>query len=133
MSKIQRKVWKKVRSPRQSEAGSRRRRGERLRLECRRQDGQIVIQVRNPGIPIPAATLSRIFERFYRADDARSRRSEGHGLGLAIVRAIVRMQGGNVLAESDERSTVVGFTLAGKASGPLSAPHRQALSARPGA
>jgi two-component system, OmpR family, heavy metal sensor histidine kinase CusS len=108
-------------------------RGDRLRLECRRQDSQIVIQVRNPGIPIPAATLSRIFERFYRADDARSRRSEGHGLGLAIVRAIARMHGGHVLAESDERSTVVGFTLARKASGPRSAPHRRPLSVKPGA
>ena len=71
-------------------------RGDHLRLKCRRQDSQIVIQVRNPGIPIPAATLSRIFERFYRADDARSRRSEGHWLGLAIVRAIARMHGGHV-------------------------------------
>lgn len=92
-------------------------RGQRLRLECRRLDDEVVIQVRNPGAPIPAATLPWIFERFYRADDARSRRNEGHGLGLAIVRAIARMHDGRVLASSDEHGTVVGFTIRHKMNG----------------
>ncbi|WP_254241325.1 ATP-binding protein, partial [Achromobacter insolitus] len=61
--------------------------------------------------PIPSADLPRIFDRFFRASQARAPRSEGHGLGLAIVRAIARMHGGEVDAASGAHGTVVGITL----------------------
>lgn len=60
------------------------------------------IVVRDQGIGIPAHDLGRIFERFYRVDQARSRSSGGTGLGLAIVRHVAANHGGEVLVESRE-------------------------------
>lgn len=63
-------------------------------------DGRAILTVRNTGLGIPAADLPRIFERFHRADKART---PGHaGLGLAIAQAIVRAQNGSITAESTE-------------------------------
>ena len=56
--------------------------------------------VKDNGAGIPAASLPRIFERFYRVDAARSREEGGTGLGLAIVRHLVSSMGGEVSAES---------------------------------
>lgn len=63
-------------------------------------DGRNRIQliVRNEGTPIPPQDLEHIFERFYRADQART--SEGFGLGLAIAREIAREHKGKLWAES---------------------------------
>ncbi|QDF98369.1 two-component sensor histidine kinase [Azoarcus sp. DD4] len=58
------------------------------------------LAVRNPGETIPAAELSRIFERFHRASRERERHGEGAGLGLAITRSIVEAHGGRVTVES---------------------------------
>lgn len=64
-------------------------------------DGQTAsFTVRDQGPGIPAADLPRIFERFYRADKSRDRKSGGTGLGLAIVRHIALSHGGDVEAES---------------------------------
>jgi len=68
------------------------------------------VTVHNPGTPIPPADLPRIFDRFFRSGQTRAPRSEGHGLGLAIVRAIARMHGGDVDAASGAAGTVVGIT-----------------------
>lgn len=57
------------------------------------------LRVSNDGPPIPAADRERIFERFTRLDDARSRDAGGTGLGLAIVREIARAHGGDVTVE----------------------------------
>ena len=61
---------------------------------------QVVIEVTDRGIGIPAAHLDRIFERFYRVDRGRSRATGGTGLGLSIVRHIARNHRGEVSVES---------------------------------
>lgn len=72
----------------------------------------VEVAVRDDGAGIPAAHLPRIFERFYRADAARSRAEGGTGLGLAIVRHLVERHGGTTHAESQlGRGTTVAFTL----------------------
>ena len=65
-------------------------------------DGTAEIQVRDSGIGIPAADVERIFERFYRVDQARSRATGGTGLGLSIVRHIAANHGGEVRVASRE-------------------------------
>lgn len=61
----------------------------------------VQVAVQDTGQGIPAEHLPHVFERFYRADRARSRSSGGSGLGLAIVRAITEAHGGHVAAASD--------------------------------
>lgn len=64
--------------------------------------GDLVVAVQDAGIGIPAIDLDRVFERFYRVDAARSRRTGGTGLGLAIVRHVAANHGGVVRVESVE-------------------------------
>ena len=76
-------------------------------------DGKWVqVQVRDQGMGIPADALSRVGERFYRVDKARSRAHGGSGLGLAIAQALVQAHGGQLWIESQEgQGTTVTFTL----------------------
>lgn len=65
------------------------------------QDAQSsTISVENPGEPIPADALPKLFDRFFRVDPARRRGSAGSGLGLAIVKSIAQAHGGNITASS---------------------------------
>jgi two-component system sensor histidine kinase SenX3 len=61
---------------------------------------QVVIEVQDHGIGIPKADLERVFERFYRVDQARSRTTGGTGLGLAIVRHVATNHAGQLQVES---------------------------------
>lgn len=65
-----------------------------------RDDNQVEISVRDDGPGIPPESLDRVFERFYRADRARSREQGGTGLGLAIVKHLIQAQQGKVWVES---------------------------------
>ena len=70
----------------------------RITVSLERDDGQAVLRVRDTGIGIEPADLPHIFERFYRADPARSR--QGTGLGLSIAQTLVEELGGHITAES---------------------------------
>lgn len=61
---------------------------------------QILVSVADTGEGIPAEHLQHIFERFYRVDEARSRKAGGAGLGLAIARQMVELNGGRIWVES---------------------------------
>jgi two-component system phosphate regulon sensor histidine kinase PhoR len=69
-----------------------------IAVAAHRGDDHVVITVSDEGPGIPEADLTRIFERFYRVDKARSRESGGTGLGLSIVKHLVEILGGEVTA-----------------------------------
>src|SRR5215813_7991572 len=69
-------------------------------VELSRRNGSAQLVVRDSGIGIPEVDLTRIFDRFYRVDKARSRELGGAGLGLSIVRWIVEAHGGSIDVKS---------------------------------
>lgn len=71
-------------------------RGSRVGVGVRADDDVVEIAVSDQGIGIAEADRERIFERFYRADEARSRRTGGTGLGLSIVKHATQRHGGEV-------------------------------------
>jgi two-component system heavy metal sensor histidine kinase CusS len=87
-------------------------RGAEIVVFVLQQPGAIRVSVQNTGPGIAREHLTRLFDRFYRVDSARSGSHENHGLGLAIVRAVAAMHGGTVFAESDDGATTIGFTVA---------------------
>jgi signal transduction histidine kinase len=76
-------------------------RGGRVLVEVDADGTEVTLRVTDTGIGIPSRDISRIFERFYRVDRARSRETGGTGLGLAIVKHVVENHGGELDVESE--------------------------------
>jgi PAS domain S-box-containing protein len=77
------------------------REGGRIEIVSRREDAhRLGVQVRDTGSGIPEESLEKIFDRFYQEGQAATGPTEGSGIGLAIVRNILRLHGGSIRAES---------------------------------
>jgi signal transduction histidine kinase len=72
---------------------------------ARQADDRVRVDIADRGIGIPARELRKIFQRFYRAGREMQRKTAGLGLGLFIVRNLVRRQGGRVVARSEGSGT----------------------------
>ena len=100
--------------------------GSTVQLRATGDGSTVDIGVADRGMGIPARDLERVFERFYRVDQARSRQTGGTGLGLAIVRHVVNNHHGEVLVESVEGEGTT-FTLRFPAGGgPIPLPNSEA-------
>jgi two-component system OmpR family sensor kinase len=73
-----------------------------VHVEVRRQAGQVILSVRDEGPGLSAEATTKVFERFYRGDQGRSRSTGGAGLGLSIAEAIVEAHGGTIEVSSPE-------------------------------
>ena len=78
---------------------------KKIILQAEQRDNEVVIHVANDGERIPADSLGRLFERFYRVEESRSKATGGSGLGLAIAQSIVQHHGGYIYAQSDDALT----------------------------
>ena len=74
--------------------------GGRVDVTVKKKDGWVTITVKDTGIGIPKECQERVFERFYRVDKGRDRKTGGTGLGLSIVKHIVLLYGGTIRLES---------------------------------
>ena len=74
--------------------------GGQLLVSVDRQEDNAVISVRDTGVGIPEDSVGHVFERFYRVDKARARKTGGSGLGLSIVRNMVERNDGQIRLES---------------------------------
>jgi len=86
--------------------------GGTITFSLKLKDETVILSVQDEGVGIPKKNISKIFDRFYRVDKARSRQLGGTGLGLAIAKEIVQAHGGRIWAKSkDGQGTIIFFTL----------------------
>lgn len=78
------------------------REGGTIHVRLKVENAHTIVEVSDNGVGIPSDALPHVFERFYRADKARSRSSGGAGLGLSIVKAICTAHGAEVCVTSEE-------------------------------
>src|SRR5262249_30716411 len=76
-------------------------RGGRIRLSLERQGSEAIVAVQDKRLGIPAHMLAQVFEMFTQVDRSLERAQGGLGIGLNIVRRLVEMHGGTIVAESD--------------------------------
>ena len=85
--------------------------GGAIAIRAEERPSDVLVAVRNSGATIAPEELPKVFERFYRVDRSRDRRSGGAGIGLAIVKQLVETAGGRVGAESADGRTTFWFSL----------------------
>ncbi|HEY7033880.1 MAG TPA: HAMP domain-containing sensor histidine kinase [Thermomicrobiales bacterium] len=86
--------------------------GGRIDVKTEHHGGKATVRVTDTGVGIAAEDQGRVFDRFHRADHARTRKTGGAGLGLAIARALIEAHGGQIgLESSPGRGTTVWVTL----------------------
>ena len=99
--------------------------GAEVVVRVRADEHEVVVTVQDHGPGIPRSARTRVFERFYKGDRARTRGVGGTGLGLSIARHVVEAHGGRIWVDSEEGSgSTFGFAV------PLAGPD---LAATPGA
>jgi CheY-like chemotaxis protein/two-component sensor histidine kinase len=86
-------------------------RGGRISLSAARDDEAVVFRIRDSGVGIPPEYLVTIFEPFTQVDRSLARSNGGLGIGLTLVRRLVEMQGGTVVARSEGRNRGSEFTV----------------------
>ncbi|MBM3789186.1 MAG: cell wall metabolism sensor histidine kinase WalK, partial [Acidobacteria bacterium] len=94
--------------------------GGEIRVRLEERERKVRIGVSDSGIGILAADIPHVFDRLYRADPARSRRTGGLGLGLSLVKWVVESHGGTIRLESElDRGTLceMEFPLVSAAAG----------------
>ena len=92
--------------------------GGRVRITARQQGDWVEISVGDNGEGIPADDLPHIFERFYRVDKSRTRRTGGSGLGLTIAKHLIEAHGGKIWVQSElGKGSCFSFTLPVSTSG----------------
>jgi PAS domain S-box-containing protein len=90
--------------------------GGKVYISASTSDTEILVQIKDNGIGIPAEALERIFSRYYQVEDKSERSARGSGLGLHIAQRIVKGHGGRIWAESESgRGSTFYFTLPLKA------------------
>ncbi|HEX6790156.1 MAG TPA: ATP-binding protein [Candidatus Krumholzibacteria bacterium] len=72
-----------------------------IEVTLREHDGRAELRVHDTGVGIPAGEMPKIFERFHRVEGTAGRSQEGSGIGLALVRELAKLHGGDVRAESE--------------------------------
>ena len=85
--------------------------GTTVSINLDKTEGSFMIVVEDCGSGVPEEELGRIFEPFYRVDDARTRASGGHGLGLSIAHRAIIQHGGTIVAQNGENGLKVIITL----------------------
>jgi two-component system, OmpR family, phosphate regulon sensor histidine kinase PhoR len=80
--------------------------GGSVDIDMKKSGGRILVSIKDTGIGIPADSIDRIFERFYRVDKSRSRATGGTGLGLSIAKHAAEILNWNISVESGGRGTM---------------------------
>ena len=76
-----------------------------VEVDLYKESNTAILEVKNHGEPLPKGDEEKVFERFYRSDEARNRNENRYGLGLAIAKNIVTSHGGKISAESSNGIT----------------------------
>ncbi len=85
--------------------------GKQILVSVEKMSEEIKIHVTNYGLIIPKESLDMIFEKFYRVEESRSRKTGGTGLGLNIAKEIIVLHGGSISVESGQQGTIFTVSL----------------------